>query len=323
MLSPYAIIAMGLAAVFFGSQFVPQKYAGGYHVAAYNVSMIAGIALVTLILVIFSFFMEVPGAGNDLEFNMFNMGLSLFSGMIWSCGNFFILVAISKIGISRTFPVVNLLVIFAFFSGILVLGELESVEISIFIVLFLAISFVILGSIFTQNATSSEEKQVKDVKGGIFAAALSALFFGLYNVPILASLQSNTWSPYLAVFFLSMGALAGSVILGLFEYQKGFIKYIMKAKRKWHLLAVSGGIIWGIGQICATIAMTDLGVAIGAPAIQGFVIVVGVIWGLAVFRELEDIPSEKRKKAKNILLIGCAFALLGSLIIGYVAGTIY
>jgi glucose uptake protein GlcU len=283
MLSPYAIIFMGLAALFFGSQFVPQKYTDDFKSAAYNVSMIVGIAIVTS----------------------------------------FLVVAISKIGISRTFPVVNLLVIFAFFSGILFLGELKSVEVSIFLILILAISFVILGSIFTQNATSSEEKEVKDVKGGIISAALSALFFGLYNIPILASLQSETWSPYLAVFFLSIGALLGSVILGLMVYKKGFVRLLFNAKKKWHLLAVSGGIIWGVGQVCATIAMTDLGVAIGSPAIQGFVIVVGVIWGLAVFRELEDIPSEKRKKAKNILLIGCAFALLGSLVMGYAAGFIY
>jgi glucose uptake protein GlcU len=95
------------------------------------------------------------------------------------------------------------------------------------------------------------------------------------------------------------------------------------AQRKWHLLAISGGMIWGIGQVSANMAMVDIGVSIGAPSIQGLVIVVGVVWGLVVFKELKDIPVLQRKRAKLILGFGCAFALLGSIVMGFVASLLF
>jgi glucose uptake protein GlcU len=214
-------------------------------------------------------------------------------------------------------------VVVAFFAGVIFLGELSSIDAVIIILLCLGIGSVLVGSYFTTRATSKEEKEVRDVKGGVIAALLSAVFFGFYNIPILASLRSETWSVYLAVFFLSLGTILGGIVFGFIWLKKEIFTLWRNAVKKWHFLAISGGMIWGIGQVSANTAMEEIGVSIGAPSIQGLVIVVGVVWGLVVFKELKDIPVVRRKRALLILIAGCTFALLGSLIMGYVASILF
>jgi glucose uptake protein GlcU len=323
MLSLIAVIALILAGLFFGSQFVPQKFCLSFDTRAYNLSMMFGIAIVSGIIAIFSLFLDMPGNVSEKEFSPFNIGLCVLAGVIWSLGNLYILAAISKIGMSRTFPIVNLIVVVAFFAGIIFLGELRNIDFIIILFLCLGIGSVLTGSYFTTKATSKEEKKVKDVKGGVIAALLSTIFFGFYNVPVLFSLRSDSWSVYLAVFFLSLGTILGALFFGFLWLRKELFKLWREANRKWHLFAISGGMIWGIGQVSANMAMEDIGVSIGAPSIQGLVIVVGVIWGLVVFKELKDIPIILRKRAKLILGFGCAFALLGSIIMGFVASLLF
>jgi glucose uptake protein GlcU len=323
MLSIIAVIALIMAGLFFGSQFVPQKFCPSFETRAYNLSMMFGIAIVSGIIAVLSFFLDMPGNVSEKEFTPSNIGLCVFAGVIWSLGNLYILSAISKIGISRTFPIVNLVVVVAFFAGIIFLGELRDIHFIIILFLILGIASVLSGSYLTTKATSKEEKNVKDVKGGVIAAALSTIFFGFYNIPILMSLESDYWSVYLAVFFLSLGTIIGAIFFGFLWLRKDLFRIWRRAQRKWHYLAISGGMIWGIGQVSANMAMVDIGVSIGAPSIQGLVIVVGVVWGLAVFKELKDIPIRQRKKAKLILGFGCAFALLGSIIMGFVASLLF
>jgi glucose uptake protein len=323
MLSLVAASALILAGLFFGSQFVPQKYCQSFDTRAYNLSMMLGIAIVSGIIAAISFFFDMPGNVSKKEFSPSNIGLCLMAGIIWSLGNLFILASISKIGISRTFPIVNLMMIIAFFAGIIFLGELRSIDTVIILLLCLGIGSVLIGSYFTTKATSKEEKKVRDVRGGVIAALLSAIFFGFYNIPILASLRSETWSVYLAVFFLSLGTIIGAIIFGFLWLRKKMYNLWRKAVKKWHFLAISGGMIWGIGQVSANTAMEEIGVSIGAPSIQGLVIVVGALWGLVVFKELKDIPMIRRKRALYILFVGCTFALLGSLIMGYVASILF
>ncbi len=313
------IVAFIIAGLFFGSQFVPQKYCKEFDTKAYNVSMILGIAFVTAIIAVLSLLLDIPGNGSQKELDFSSVALCIIAGVIWAIGNFFILAAISKIGISRTFPVVNLLIVVAFFSGIIFLEELRSINHLLLMMLLFGIASVLIGSFFTSKATSKEEEKIRDVRGGVIAAALSALFFGVYNVPVLASLRSETWSPYLAVFFLSIGALLGAVIFGFLWLRKKLFVLWRGAGKRWHLLAISGGMLWGIGQVFATIAMSYIGVAIGAPLLQGLVIVVGAVWGLVVFKELKDIPVTQRRRARLILLLGCGFALVGSVVMGYAA----
>lgn len=324
MLSPVVIVAFILAGLFFGSQFIPQKFCPDFDTKPYNLSMIIGIIIATFITAAFSLIeSQISGNVPKIELGVTEVLLCIGAGVIWSLGNFFILSAISKIGISRTFPIVNLVIVVTFFAGTIFLGELESINYVITLLLIFGIASVLVGSFFTSKATSKEERVTRDVKGGVAAALYSIIFFGLYNVPILISLRTETWSAYLAVFFLSLGALIGVIIFGLIWLRKRYLELWYQAKKKYHLLAITGGILWGLGQLFATITMTYIGVAIGAPLIQGFVIVVGAVWGLVVFKELRDIPLSKQRKARIVLLVGCGFALIGSLVMGYIASLLY
>jgi glucose uptake protein GlcU len=323
MVSLLSVVALILAGLFFGSQFVPQKFCTGFDSKAYNLSMMLGIAVVTGIMLLLSFLIAIPGDVSVKEFSFSNIVLCIFAGVIWSAGNLFILAAVYKIGMSRTFPVVNLIIVVAFFAGIIFLSELQDVDFFLILLMALGIGSVLVGSVLTSRATSKEEKEVRDVRGGIIAAVISVIFFGFYNIPVLYSLRTETWSVYLAVFFLSLGAIIGGAVFGFVWLRKEMFVIWRKAKRKWHLLAISGGILWGAGQTSANLTMVEIGLSIGAPLIQGFVIVVGVVWGLVVFKEFADISPEHRRKAIVILSLGCCFAIMGSLVIGYVAGLLF
>ncbi|UCF08056.1 MAG: hypothetical protein JSW28_10530 [Thermoplasmata archaeon] len=323
MVSLLAVVALMLAGLFFGSQFGPQKFCQNFDSRAYNLSMMMGIAMVCGIMSLVSFVMAIPGDVAEKEFSLSNMTLCIMAGVIWSGGNLFILAAVYRIGISRTFPVVNLVIVMAFFAGIVFLGELRDINAVVLFILCLGIGSVLAGSYFTTKATSKEEKKVRDVKGGIIAAAVSVIFFGFYNIPILYSLRTETWSVYLAVFFLSMGAVLGGTIFGFLWMGKTFLATWKKAVGRWHLLAISGGMLWGAGQTSANLAMVEIGLSIGAPLIQGLVIVVGAVWGLAVFHELADISKKRRRKAVLILIFGCSLAIIGSVVMGFVAGLLF
>jgi glucose uptake protein GlcU len=323
MISLLAVGALICAGVFFGSQFIPQKFCQEFDSRAYNLSMMLGIAIVCGFMSLVSFAITLPGDVSEKVFSLPNAGLCILAGVIWSAGNLFILAAVYKIGMSRTFPVVNLIIVMAFFAGIIFLSELQGVDYFLFLLMALGIGSILVGSILTSRATSKEEKKIKDIKGGIIAAVISVLFFGFYNIPVLYSLRTETWSVYLAVFFLSLGAVLGGTIFGFVWLRKEMFVIWRKAAGKWHLLAISGGIMWGAGQTSANLAMVEIGLSIGAPVIQGLVISVGVVWGLIVFKEFADILPENRRKAIVILSLGCCFAIMGSLVMGYVAGLLF
>lgn len=323
MVSLLALGALICAGVFFGSQFVPQKFCREFDARAYNLSMMLGIAIACAFMSLMSFLVILPGDVKDKELSLLNIALCVFAGIIWSAGNLFVLAAVYKIGMSRAFPLVNLVIMVDFFAGIVLLSELRSVDYMVIILLVLGSGSILVGSYLTSRATSKEEKKVRDVRGGIIAAVISVFFFGLYNVPVLYSLRNDTWSVYLAVFFLSLGAVFGGVIFGFIWLRKEIYVLWGKASGRWHLLAISGGILWGAGQTSANMAMVEIGLSIAAPLIQGVFIVVGVIWGLAVFKELSDILPENRRKAVIILTLGCCFAVMGSLVMGYVAGMLF
>jgi len=323
MISLLAIGAVIAAGVFFGSQFIPQKYCQKFDSRAYNLSMMLGIAIACAVMSLVSFVITLPGDVSEKSFPLPNIALCVFAGIIWSAGNLFVLAAVYKIGMSRTFPLVNLVIVVDFFAGIVFLSELQAVDYLVILLLVLGSGSILVGSYLTSRATSKEEKEVRDVRGGIVAAVISVFFFGLYNVPVLYSLRTDTWSVYLAVFFLSLGAVLGGAIFGFAWLRREMYVLWRKAAVRWHLLAISGGILWGAGQTTANMAMVEIGLSIAAPLIQGLFIVVGVIWGLIVFRELSDIASENRRKVIAILSLGCCFAIIGSLIMGYVAGLLF
>lgn len=323
MISLLAIAAVISAGVFFGSQFTPQKFCQEFDSRAYNLSMMLGIAIACGIMSLLSFVIAIPGDVPEKIFSLPNAGLCILAGVIWSAGNLFILAAVYKIGISRTFPLVNLVIVVAFFAGIIFLSELRGVDYFLLLLLVLGMGSVLVGSVLTSRATSKEEKEVRDVKGGIIAAVISVIFFGFYNIPVLYSLRTETWSVYLAVFFLSLGAVLGGIIFGFVWLRKEMFVIWRKAAGKWHLLAISGGMLWGAGQTSANLTMVEIGLSIGAPVIQGVVIIVGVVWGLVVFKEFVDISPENRRKAVAILSLGCCFAIMGSLVMGYVAGLLF
>lgn len=322
---PYLIptITIFLAAFFFGSQFVPQKFCKELRVEIYNILMIAGIVMIEAIFLFLSFPLSLPGF-RDFS-TAINVGidfifLCFISGMIFALGNYSMLNAISKIGMARSFPISNLLIVVSFLSGILLLGELRGIQ-TLHIFLSASGIFSILAGAYLVSATA-EERLIKGIERGTLYAFLSSLGFGFYNIPLIAALHSTASSIYFAVFILSIGSLFTSLIFGLSTLGKTLYSDLASTKRSWRLMALISGVIWGLGQLFTTITMYHFGVSIVSPIIQGIVVIIGVGWGLLIFRELDDVPAKYRKNKILKVVVGCISVVVGTLLI-WVVKAIY
>lgn len=89
------------------------------------------------------------------------------------------------------------------------------------------------------------------------------------------------------------------------------MKYWLKVRKRWHGLGVSGGVLWGMGNILSLYAMQKIGVSISVPMIQGFMTIVSALWGIVVFREMHDVIPERRKKALIIFMAGMIITIAG------------
>jgi glucose uptake protein len=115
--------------------------------------------------------------------------------------------------------------------------------------------------------------------------------------------------------FLALGGVLGGFII-LLKNRK--IKYWFNVRKRWHGLGVSGGILWGMGNILSLYAMQKIGVAISVPMLQGFMTIVSALWGIVVFREMRDVVPGRRKKALIMFIIGMILTIAGVWVINQV-----
>ena len=103
-----------MAAIFYGTQFIPQKLVGEIKVECYNLSMILGSTVSSIV----AFFICSFIIGFD-ELHLVPFLFSFFGGLIWSLGNRFILTGIDKIGMAKTTVILNIVSVISFIFGIL------------------------------------------------------------------------------------------------------------------------------------------------------------------------------------------------------------
>ena len=111
-----------------------------------------------------------------------------------------------------------------------------------------------------------------------------------------------------AALFLALGGTLGAVIILL---KKGKVKYWFNVRKRWHTLGVSGGVLWGMGNVLSLYAMQKIGVSIAVPIVMGVMTIVSALWGIGVFREMQDVVSERRKKALIIFMAGMVLTIAG------------
>jgi len=213
------------------------------------------------------------------------------SGIMWGMGNFFSLLAIERIGMSRAFPIWISSMLVAYVWGVALFSEISGIGIALGVAGTLAI---ISGSVVITKTKKESEKSI--AKGVAFALA-AALLFGTQFVPFkLSSLPPGDF-----FFQMSLGIFIASIAIFLSK-----IKIPDKKQLKEGLLA---GVLWGIANLLGIYVVGFFGIAKASSLTQTCVII-GVLWGLLYFREF------KGRKTGFRIVTGTLVILAGALLVG-------
>jgi len=294
------------SALFFGSQFVPKKFCRSFDDFGYNFSMVFGILLNAII------WFSVISFHEKMCFPFVPTILSFLAGTVWVFGNILLISAVSRIGMARSFTIINLVSIISFAGAVLFLGEMR-VAVSVMLTAFAGVLIIMSGCILITQTTS--KKEMLKSKTGLVYAFLSSLFFGSSNIMIMYSINVQHLHVNASATFIALGAVLGGFII-LLKNRK--IKYWFNARKGWHGLGVSGGALWGMGNVLSLYAMQKIGVSLSVPMLQGFMTIVSALWGIAVFNEMHDVIPERRKKALTVFITGMILTIAGVWIINQV-----
>ncbi|MDI6917016.1 MAG: GRP family sugar transporter [Thermoplasmatales archaeon] len=300
------MILIIFSALFFGSQFVPKKFCRSFDDLGYNLSMVFGILLNAMI------WFAVISFQEKMCFPFTPTILSFFAGIVWVFGNILLISAVSRIGMARSFTIINLVSIISFAGAVLFLGEMR-VAINLILTAFAGVVIIMSGCILITLTTSKKEKLKS--KTGLVYAFLSSLFFGSFNIIVMYSINVQHLHVNTAALFLALGGMLGAVIILL---KKGRIKYWFNTRKKWHGLGVSGGVLWGMGNVLSLYAMQKIGVSISVPMLQGIMTIVSALWGIVIFKELEDVTANRRKKALTMFIAGMILTIAGVWVINQI-----
>jgi glucose uptake protein len=239
----------------------------------------SGIMITTFLLSLFmGFGMEVTWFG-------------LASGMMWGLGNFFSLLAIERIGISRAFPLWISSVLVAYAWGVLLFSEITGVGIATGL---LGALMVMIGSVVITKTGKQNEKLILT---GVLFAFITAFLFGTQFVPY----KLSGISPGDYLFQMSLGIFVASLAI--------FLTKIKVPKDRQLKEGVLGGILWSAANFLGIYVVDFFGIAKSSPLTQSCVII-GVLWGLFYFREFDG------RKAALRIIMGTLVILAGVLLVG-------
>ena len=267
-----------IAAISWGTQFVPLKRIKNPDMLNFQVFMSVGIIIISVIL---TFILGFP-----FTINYFG----LLAGVVWGIGNIFHITAVKNIGLAKgtAIPLGTSLII-SFFFGSFFFNESFN--------FLLGLTGVIIFLIGLPFVTYTKEK-LKTNKIGIIAAFVAGSLFG----SILIFFKLGNLKPSEFLFPLSVGVILLGIIL--------FLTKVRKIMKEYAYNGIASGIIWGIGMLSATYAVAFLGLAIGQPLTQ-LALLVAVLLGLFYFKEI------KERKVIRMILIGAVLIFLAGILLAF------
>lgn len=250
-----------IAAIVWGSGFVPLKLAGKVDDIQYSSFVAVGIFLSTII--------TMPFLNFSISFNVHG----LISGVMWALANILSIASVKLIGLSRVAPIVG--------AGIILISFLWGV--SFFNEKLISITFAIIGVLLLISGIpfiiTNREEKTKNVIKGIVYSAIAGVIFGSYITPLkLSGLQISEY-----IFSMVSGILITTWIVYLLSL------HIKKQKISFNkiIYSLSGGFSWTLGNITSLLTISSLGLSIGFPLTQ-LQLLVAVSWGIFYFREVRD-----------------------------------
>ena len=228
-----------------------------------------------------------------------NILSAVIGGIIFNLSNILLSAAISIAGMSVAFPVgVGLALVL----GVLInyFGAAKGNPQLIFIGVVLIVIAIVLNAIAYSKAQPSKGKTAsKGVLISIAAGIIMAFFYRF----VAASMDLNDFvnpepgklTPYTAVFIFAIGVFLSNFIFNTFAMKRPVngapvqISEYFKGNFRTHLVGISGGVIWCIGQSFSLIASGKAGAAISYGLGQGATLV-SALWGILIWKEFAKAP---------------------------------
>lgn len=270
-----------LSALLFGSLYVPQKLTRDLPATGFNLTMAAGVALSAL-----------PAAllgGGSISAGALPPGL--LSGLLWVGGNLLLVESAVRIGMARAFLLFSFTSIHQFAAGLLLLGEGT----------FTPLRAAGVGLVVAGSALAVPPDPGRRSRSGALMALASTLFFGLFYVPLAMVLPEADVGG--GVLLLGVGALLPPVLL--LALRGGLAPWARAGPRN-HLLGLSSGLLFTLGQLLAVAAIRGVGLSVGAPVINGGLVTVSTLWGVAAFREVPRSALPRVALACGLIVAGIA-----------------
>ena len=257
------------------------------------------------------------------DINAYSAINAIGGGIIWNFATIFLIAAIALTGISVGFPIGGGL---GWIGGIIYNYVLVTSAGGTYpgnnTLLWTGVVFIILAIFLNAKAYSMQQSSSnsKPSTKGILVALLSGIayifFFGLVvksinplygGVEPAAGGQAGTLTPYTAVFLFSMGILITTPIFIPFLMRhplqggKKRLADYTRGTTRAHLIGIAGGLVWMAGMVVSFMrgnagnAAIAIGLCNAAP-------VVGILWGLFVWKEFKGATRHTRMLIAAVLL---------------------
>lgn len=262
------VVLAVLAALFFGTYFVPLKKTKGVDASHYQ--FFVGVAALVIGIIAVAVF------GIGFQINV----LGIVTGIVWATANLLVVHALRYVGLSKV-PITNgTIILVSFFLGLLILKEaFQSVIQAVVGLLVLLIGL----PLFATDVSRDRDM----LKGVALLISAGILWGSMFAIPLLYNIEASS-----IILSMSLGVfLFGTAMLLLRRKQ-------LRIEARTVYTSLISGTIWSAGNILNIAALGLIGLALTGPLTQ-LVIMVNIGWGLFYFKE-----GKNRNHVLKIILGG-------------------
>jgi glucose uptake protein len=220
------------------------------------------------------------------------LGQAAAAGVVFNLANLLLVAAISIAGLAVAFPVA--------IGTALIIGT----SLTFFVdrkgsplIIGIGVVFAVIAIICCAAAYRAHAKGGTVTRKGVVICLVSGVLMGCWSPLAAASMQkgSGSLTPLASLAIIGVGALISTLPFNIYFMRRPLADVPVSMSGYfaggigWHLLGLSGGIVWTIGTASNLVAGRSVGFAI-AYAIGQSAPLVASLWGIFVWREFAGAP---------------------------------
>lgn len=294
-----ALIMTILSTICWGSFANTYKLTKNYRFELYYWDYAAGIFLAALALALT--LGTIPGGDSTFLANVqsaaaVNLVLAATGGFIFNIANVLLLAGIEIAGLAIAFPIS---IGIALGEGVVLSYLIQPKGSPVLLaagVLMAIVAIVLIGKAYGELQSGSARVSRK----GIVVCVVSGLLMGGFAPFVARSMTAaKPLTPYTVAVCFTLGAVICCLVFNVYLMKKpivgaplSFADYL-NARAFYHVLGVTGGVIWGIGTVFNFVAANLVGVAISY-AIGQASPMIAALWGVFLWHEFRGASARAR-----------------------------